>query len=97
MASRFEFAPFWIQKERLTGLITPCIGTAFYNIIVKETQKWLEDKEEDISNYWMIASKCKDIGNWKHQITLCGELTVEEAMDLSQDWLQNQMNTKEKQ
>jgi len=35
---------------RLTGFITCCVGTASYNRILNEKQKW-EDEEEDASSY----------------------------------------------
>jgi hypothetical protein len=39
---------------------------------------------ENISNYWVILKKCVDTknGKRKHYIILCGELTLEEGMDL---------------
>ena len=47
--------------------------------------KWREDKEEEVSSYWMTLKKRGDTGNWnrKHWIALHGELAWEEAMDLS--------------
>ena len=48
--------------------------------------KVIEDEEEDISSYWMILRKREGAGNlrWKHYIALCGELTGEEAMELTE-------------
>ena len=52
-----------------------CIWFWFYiNIVVvltllkeryKKGQKWREDEEEEVSNYWTILRKREDIGIWK--------------------------------
>ena len=42
---------------------------------------WQEDKDEDVSSNWMTLRKRKDTGDWK--TTLCGEVALGEAMDLS--------------
>jgi hypothetical protein len=44
-----------------------------------------EDEGENVSSYWMILRKQGDIANGKrkHQITLCGEMDLEEVVDLS--------------
>lgn len=43
-----------------------------------------EEDEEDIRSYWMTVRKREDIVNWnsKHQISLCEELDLEEAVDM---------------
>ena len=48
---------------------------------------WREDAEEGVSSYWMTLTKREDIGNRKRKqsIELWGELTLEEARDLSWD------------
>jgi hypothetical protein len=53
--------------------------------INKQSWKWREDEEKDVSSYSMILRKGECTGNWKkeHHIALCGELALEEAMDLS--------------
>jgi len=38
-------------KRRLSGLVTPCIRTTFYNTLLIERQKVWEDEEEDMSSY----------------------------------------------
>jgi hypothetical protein len=50
------------------------------------------DEEEDVSSYWAILREREDTGNWKrkHYVALCGELVLEEAMDLSSDTLPNE-------
>jgi len=42
--------------------------------------------KEDLSSYWMTLRKREDIGilNRKHYIALCGELALEETLDLLQ-------------
>jgi len=51
-------------NERLTGLVTFCVETAFYNGLLKERykggQKLQEDKEEDVGSYWMTLRKGED-------------------------------------
>jgi hypothetical protein len=74
---------------RRTGLVTFCVETAFYNGLLKERhkggEKWQEDKEEDVESYWMTLKKKEDTLIWRRKlwITLCGELALEEALDLS--------------
>jgi hypothetical protein len=62
-------------------LVTLCTGTAW-----KARQKGHEDKKEDLSSYWMTFRKTEDIGTLKrkHYIALCGELALEETLDLLQ-------------
>jgi hypothetical protein len=52
----------------------------------RERQKCQEDDREEVSSYWMILRKRVDTANLKrkHYIALCGEFTLEEAMELSQ-------------
>jgi len=42
-------------------LVTSCIGTAFYNTLLKENyregKKWREDEDEDVSSCWMTLKK----------------------------------------
>jgi len=47
--------------------------------------EWQEDKEEDEGSYWMTLRKEEDILIWKRKLwkALCGELALEEALDLS--------------
>lgn len=51
-----------------------------------------EEEEEQVSSYWTTSGKKEDTGNAqrKHQMALCEEFAVEEAVDLSQDRLQNE-------
>jgi hypothetical protein len=48
--------------------------------------------EEDVISYWMTVRKRGDTGNRKksHQIALCAELALNEAMDLSRDCVTNE-------
>jgi hypothetical protein len=70
-------------------LVTFYVETAFYNGLLKERykggHKWQEDKEEDVGSYWMTLRKGEDtlILKRKLWIALCGEFTLEEALDLS--------------
>ena len=41
------------NEGRLTGLVTFCVGTAFWNTLLKEIYKGREDEEEDVSSCWM--------------------------------------------
>jgi len=38
-------------------LVTSGIGTAFQNMLLKETQKEWDDEEEDVSSYWLTVKK----------------------------------------
>jgi hypothetical protein len=42
-------------------------------------------RQEDVGNYWMTLRKGEDTLIWKRKlwITLCGELALEEALNLS--------------
>jgi hypothetical protein len=70
-------------------LVTFYVETAFYNGLLKERykgrQKWQEDKEEDVGSDWMTLRKGEDTLIWKRKLwtPLCGELALEEALDLS--------------
>ena len=49
-----------------------------------------ENDEEDVSSCWMSLRKREDTGSWKKKqwITLGGELSFEEAVEMSQDgWI----------
>ena len=52
----------------------------------------LERRGRRLRSNWITIRKIKDTGNWKrkHWIALCGVLTLEEVMDLSQDRKQNE-------
>ena len=52
-----------------------------------------EDEEEDVSSYYMTLRKGEDTGNWKieHYMALCGELALEEATDLSSEYMMMMM------
>jgi hypothetical protein len=53
---------------------------------LKERLEEQEGEEEDVSRCWMTLRKQEDTGSWrKLRIALFGELSLEEAMDLSQD------------
>jgi hypothetical protein len=54
----------------------------------------MEDEEEDVSNYWKTLRKQEYTGIWrrKHYFPLSEELTLEEAMDLSQEKLRDDEN-----
>jgi hypothetical protein len=45
----------------------------------------MEDKEEDVSSYWMILEKTKGYWKLKEKAVdrLCGKRGLEEPMDLS--------------
>jgi hypothetical protein len=54
------------SEGRLTGLVTLCVETAFYNTLLKERWKKgqlsLEGVEEDVSSYLVTLRKRKDTG-----------------------------------
>jgi hypothetical protein len=54
--------------------------------------KWQEDKEEDVGSYWMTLRKGEDTLIWKRKlwIALCGEVALEEVLDLSYDRVLNE-------
>ena len=84
-----------IKSGSLLELVTSCLGNAFKTLLKgreKEEWKWWEDEEEDLSSYWMTLMKRKDTGNWtrEHHIALCGEFSLEEALDLAEDRLQGE-------
>jgi hypothetical protein len=45
------------NKGRLTGKVASCVGTAFYNTLLKETSEGGKDEEEDVSSYWTALQK----------------------------------------
>jgi len=58
-----------------------CTGTSW-----TARQKGHEDKKEDLSSYWMTLRKRKCCGTLKrkHYTALCGELALEETLELLQ-------------
>jgi hypothetical protein len=38
-------------------LVTECVGTSWYERLLKERWKRRKDEEEDISRYWMALRK----------------------------------------
>jgi hypothetical protein len=52
---------------------------------IKGGQKWQEKKKGDVGSYWMTLGKGEDTVIWRRKlwIALCGELALEEALDLS--------------
>lgn len=46
-----------IYKKRLTRLVTSCVETAIYNVLLKENKKGRETEGVDISSYWMTLRK----------------------------------------
>jgi hypothetical protein len=54
---------FYIQFNGggLTGLVTSCVRTAFYNTVGMIEQRGVE--KEDVSNYWMTLRKQEDTTN----------------------------------
>ena len=56
-------------EGRLIGLVMSWVGAVFWNTLLQERQKegmkWREEKEEDVSSYWMTSRKREDFGNWK--------------------------------
>jgi len=46
------------RKDNL--LVTSCVGSAFYDTLLKERLKGIEDNKEDVSSYWMTLKKRKD-------------------------------------
>jgi hypothetical protein len=59
---------------------------------IKGGYEWQKDEEEDVGSYWMTLRKGGNthIRMRKIQIALCGELALEEALDLSWDRLLNE-------
>jgi len=39
------------KKGRLSGLVTSCRRTAFWNTLLKERQEGQKDEEEDVNSY----------------------------------------------
>jgi hypothetical protein len=56
---------------------------------LKESLEGQEDEEGDVSSCWMNLRKQEDTGSLRRKlrIALFGELSLEEAMDLSKDRL----------
>jgi len=52
--------------------VTRCLGTPFYNTLLKEILKGREEEKQDISSYCMTLRKTQDTGSEyrKHQIKL---------------------------
>ena len=53
-------------------------------MLLEEREEGPEDKEEDVSSYWMNLEKREDTVNCKgkHKIAVCGEKSLEEAVEL---------------
>jgi hypothetical protein len=60
----------------------------FYNVYIY----YIFIKEEDVGSYWMTLRKGKNILICRRKlwIALCGELALEESLDLSYDRLLNE-------
>ena len=65
-------------------MVTSSMGIAFRNTLYGDRYNGLEDEKEEVSRWWMTLRKREVTGNLKkkHQIALCGELFLEEAVDL---------------
>jgi hypothetical protein len=52
---------------------------------IKEGIEVKEDEEQDVGSYWMTLRKVEDTLIWRRklQITLCGELALEDDLGLS--------------
>jgi hypothetical protein len=61
----------------------------------KEEWKSREDEDEDVSSYCINSCKREDTENWKrkHWIPRCGDLALQDAMNLSHGRLQNEWGT----
>ena len=63
----------------------------------RDSKYWQEDEEEDVRSYWMTLRTGEDILIWRRRlcIALCGDIVLEEALDLSSDRILNEwMNPK---
>jgi len=49
--------PTYKKRRKLTRLVTSCVETAIYNVLLKENKKGRETEEVDISSYWMTLRK----------------------------------------
>ena len=60
------------------------VDTAFSKLLLKERWKGQGSEEKDVSSYWITLRKRENTVNWKrkHYIALCGELVLEEFVDL---------------
>jgi hypothetical protein len=74
-------------------LVTSYVATAYYNTLLKKGYKGREDKEEDISSYWIAVNKWEGAGTLKREnytcIALSEELPLKEGMPWSQEILYN--------
>jgi hypothetical protein len=77
-----------IVKEERNILHTMRRRKANWVASLKEKLEGQEGEEGDVSSCWMTGRKQEDTGSWrKLRIALFVELSLEEAMDLSQDRL----------
>ena len=62
-----------------------CLLQQIIEGMIKGGWKWQEDEEEDVESYWVNLRKGEDtlIRRRKLYIVPCGELALEEALDLS--------------
>jgi hypothetical protein len=81
---------------RRTGLVTFCVETAFYNGLLKERYKGgIGVTGRQGRRRRKLLEDIKERGGYSHLnrelwIALCGELALEEALDLSEDRLLNE-------
>jgi hypothetical protein len=75
--------PTYNNKERsLKGLLTSCIGTAFWNTL-KEYRSNRKMGKKILSSYLMTLRKQKDTENWTRKHIYCtGEMALKEAMSV---------------
>jgi hypothetical protein len=52
-----------IKENGPNGFVTSCAGTSFKDTLLKEKWKGIEDKEEDVSSYWMTLGKRENTGS----------------------------------
>jgi len=53
------------KEWKLSGLVTSCVGTAFWKRPLNETYKGRAYEEEDLSSYWITLKKAEDTESWK--------------------------------
>jgi len=71
------------SKHCILYIYSTNIGTEYFNMVY--TLQWQEDEEENVGSYWMTLRKGEDTHIWRRKlkIALCGELDLEEVLDLS--------------
>ena len=61
-AFRSKETVYMQYNVNLSLLVTSYVGTAFWNVLLKERERGRDYEEEDVNRYWMKVRERKDSG-----------------------------------